>query len=118
MNQKLAETDDNGLKSLFRKEVAETQASELRQLSAYLQNGSIRPPEWDAWLQKTASNTHESMQMVASITDVKAVPDGYTQDQVLEEFRTKLTGFGKALKAWRQILKQAKEASTIVVSQA
>ena len=52
----LAEMSDRDLISLFRVEVAHWQAADLVRLGSYLQDGSIRAPLWQEWLQQSANN--------------------------------------------------------------
>lgn len=105
--RELSEMTDRGLLSLYRTEVAENQGTELARLSAYLQDGSIRPPAWQDWLQQSINNISTSMQNPAAITDMKFLPDGATAGEVLAEFRNLAGDYALALSAWADIRQAA-----------
>jgi hypothetical protein len=109
--QHLAETDDRGLLSMFRKEVAELQGLDLHKLDTLLQNGAIRPPEWQSWLEQSASNVNQSMQQLAEITDIQGLPEGASAESLLEESRDYAAGFSGALSAWVAIRDAARKAT-------
>lgn len=108
--KELSEMTDRGLLTLFRSEVAEAQGTEFTRLSAYLQDGSIRPPAWQDWLQQSVNNIGASMQSPAKILDIEPLPDSYTEQSALEEFRSLVGMYASALQAWESIRKAAAQA--------
>ncbi|MEP5568793.1 MAG: hypothetical protein ABJN62_13215 [Halioglobus sp.] len=108
MAKRLSETDDRGLQSLYRKEVAELQGLDQVQLDSLLKDGTIRSPEWQGWLEQSASNVNQSMQQAAVITDMPSLPKGECRDAVLETFRRYAASFAESLQQWRAIRRTAK----------
>lgn len=107
--QELSETSSEGLLILFRKEVAEYQGGELARLNAYFQDGSIRPPDWQDWLQRSLNAISASLQTKAKLTDLKAVPAHYSEQMLLAEFRIHLADFSRGLESWRQTREAAQQ---------
>jgi len=108
MAKRLSETDDRGLQSLYRKEVAELQGLDQVQLDGLLRDGTIRSPEWQDWLQQSASNVNQSMQQTAKVTDMPNLPEGASAEYLLEEFRGLASCFAESLQQWRAIRQVAK----------
>lgn len=104
----LSQTDDRGLTTLFRRDVAEAQGLEIYKLNTLLQDGSIRPPSWESWLQESAANVNRAMQEVAAISDLPKVPGDQSDAQLLGQFRHLAGGFGCALAGWEEIREAAR----------
>jgi hypothetical protein len=111
MALRLSEINDRGLQSIYRKEVAELQGAEQMLLDNLLGDDIIRSPEWQDWLQVSASNLNHSMQQLAKITDIKGLPEGASAESLLEEFRDYAAGFSGALSAWVAIRDAARKAT-------
>ena len=111
MAKRLSETDSRGLKSIYRREVAELQGLDQVQLDELLKDGTIRAPEWQGWLEESASNVNQSMQQLAEITDIQGLPEGASAESLLEEFRDYAAGFSGALSAWVAIRDAARKAT-------
>ncbi|MEP4149553.1 MAG: hypothetical protein ABJL54_20210 [Halioglobus sp.] len=111
MAKRLSETDDRGLQSLYRKEVAELQGLDQVQLDGLLKDGTIRSPEWQGWLQQSASNVNQSMQQTANVTDMPNLPEGSDTSSLLKQFRDYATGYAGALNAWSEIRTAAIKAT-------
>ena len=111
MAAELGEMTDRGLLTLYRSEVAREQGERLSSLGAYINNGSIRPPAWQDWLQQSVDNIGLSMQAVAQIADVKYLPEDHTEQATLGEFRIQAGGYANALAAWTSIRPVAAKAT-------
>jgi hypothetical protein len=98
--QGLAESGDRGLKSLYRKEVAELQGLDLVGLNGMLSDGSIRTPEWQGWLQDSVSLIQQNMQATAEVGDNPILPQNLSNEELLEIFRGYAAGFANALGSW------------------
>ena len=107
----LSQTNDRGLATLFRREVAELQGLEQYKLNSLLADGSIRPPAWQSWLQDSANNVSQAMQTVAEIKDMSNLPEGKDNAQLLNQFRSLAADFGEALASWVALRKAAREIS-------
>jgi hypothetical protein len=110
--RELSQMTDRGLLTLFRSEVAEAQGAELVRLSSYLQDGSIRPPVWQDWLQQSINNINSSMQTAAQLSDIQSLPETNSATSALEEFRCLAGNFSSALSAWPGIRAVAATATT------
>ncbi|QFU74481.1 hypothetical protein EY643_01755 [Halioglobus maricola] len=106
----LASTDDRSLLTLYRKEVAEGQGSELARLAGILQDGTIRDPAWQDWLQQSANNIATAMQTPASLADFS---ENISTDQLLNRLREYCAGFALALHGWQAIREAAAEIGDI-----
>ncbi len=101
--RRLSETSDRGLLVEFRREVAEAQSNEFARLNGFLQDGSIRPPGWQDWLEQSARQVGEAMQVPAAPGDVASIPDGLGESEILARFRNYLAGFAASLENWQAI---------------
>ena len=99
----LAHGSDRGLISIYRKEVADIQQHELARLNTLLQDGRIRPPLWQDWLERSVQNISAALNTGAAITDIPSLPAGLGENEVLDLFRRHVTGFSNALFAWEEI---------------
>lgn len=108
----LAGMDDRALTTLFRREVAEGQAVELRRLAGFLQDGTIRAPGWQDWLQQSANNVAAAMQQPAAITDMPSLPAGIDEPAALSAFRGYCAGFAASLQGWAAIRAAARSLDT------
>ena len=111
MAKRLSETDNRGLQSLYRKEVAELQGLDQVLLDGLLQDGTIRSPEWQGWLQQSATNVNQAMQQPATVTDMPHLPEGQTVEALLAQFRNYAAGYAGALGAWGGIRNAARLAT-------
>lgn len=108
----LGETGDRGLKLTYRTEAAEMLGLELSKLESLLNNGKIREPIWQGWLEDTAKATRQTLQGLARVTDVAGVDDTWTESELLARFRDLASSFGKALFAWDTIRGAASELTS------
>lgn len=107
LGRTLSETSDRGLLVTYRREVAQGQSDEFSRLNAFLQDGSIRPPGWQDWLEQSARLLGEAMQTPAALTDVPGIPDELSGDEILSRTRTLLGGFAASLESWQLIRRAA-----------
>ena len=114
----LAEMTDRALTSLFRKEVAHWQAADLARVGSYLQDGSIRAPIWQEWLQQSANNIAAATQVPARVTDMPGLPDGMGEEQALNALRELCEAYAASLSSWEDIRAAAGECSRQVLGQA
>lgn len=112
MIRELSMSSDRALTALFRAEVAENQANELTRLKNYLQDGRIRTPAWQDWLQRSVSGINQSMQQPATPADIKSLPSSMTAQSVLNHFHEYAGKFATALNGWSEIRDVAMAAST------
>lgn len=111
MAEQLSQTDDRGLVTLFRREVAELQGLEQYKLGSLLADGSIRPPTWQGWLQDSADNLNQALQTAAQIQDMPNLPRDQDTAQLLAQFRKHAAGFGLALASWVAVREAASAIS-------
>ncbi len=111
MATQLSQTDDRGLATLFRKEVAQLQGLEQYKISALLNDGSIRAPLWQSWLEESAANLNQAMQTLAQVSDLPEVTEGQSSTQLLAQFRTYAAGFGESLASWESMREAARRVS-------
>lgn len=114
----LSETSNRGLQTIFRAEVAEAQGTELSRLGMYLQDGSIRPPMWQDWLQQSINEISASIQAPAAVRDIKDIPKTWTEVAILDEFRAFVSGFSAALAGWNEIRSTAESAANHMLASA
>jgi hypothetical protein len=107
----LSHGSDRGLISMYRKEVAEIQQQELARLNTLLQDGRIRPPLWQHWLENSVQNISAAMNTTAAITDMASLPAGLQESEVLVLFRRHVGDFSDALFAWEAIREAAAEVT-------
>ena len=89
--------------SIFRKEVAEAQGTEFARFARLLQDGTIRSPEWQGWLQASANSVQGSMQTAASLSDIKSLSKTMQTDDVLPMFRSLVAEYAQSLASWSDI---------------
>ena len=111
LTRELSQTDSLDLILLLRKDVAESQSRELAIISARLQDGMIRSPEWQGWLEESAKKINQSMQVPAQIKDNPALPGELSTDEVLNAFKTYAASFAESLQQWQAIRKSAEKAA-------
>ncbi|AQA17029.1 hypothetical protein BST95_01180 [Halioglobus japonicus] len=105
MAAELGEADDRSLTTIYRKEVAENQGAELSRLSRHLQDGTIREPSWQDWLQRSANSVATQMQQPAALGDFKDL--AIAPEQLLPRFKGYCSSFAQALNAWSDIRQEA-----------
>lgn len=104
----LSQTDDRGLSTRFRQEVAEMQGLEQFKLSSILGDGNIRAPAWQSWLETSARNVQGAMRELAQPDDLPNLPGELDNAALLERFRRHAAAFGDALAGWTRIRAAAK----------
>jgi hypothetical protein len=110
MTRSLSTTDDHGLATIYRTEVAEAQGRELAWLKRLAQNGSTRPPAWQEWVSESIQLISDSMQTHSRVEDMHSLPPQYTQESALNKFRELSQGFADSLDSWLQIRASAAAA--------
>lgn len=103
----LAGASDRGLISIYRKEVAENQQLEMSRLNGLLQDGRIRPPLWQSWLEQSARNVSAATHSNAAISDIPLMPTHLQDGEILELFRHHAGDLSAALFAWEDIRNSA-----------
>jgi len=103
MIKELSMSSDLALTTLFRAEVAENQCTEFVRLRNYAQDGKIRTPAWQDWLQRSVSGINQSMQEPARLTDISSLPSAMTAEAVLGYFHDYAAKFAGALGGWTSI---------------
>ncbi|MFV8819726.1 hypothetical protein [Haliea sp. E17] len=109
--RQLSETSDKGLEMEFRKEVAEAQSDEYSRLNRLLQDGMIRPPGWQDWLEQSVRQVGDAMQVPAALGDLASIPEGLDVSEIIELFRSNLAGFAGSLGCWQAIRNAATTVS-------
>ncbi len=110
----LGETSDRDLLNEYRREVAQAQGNEFARLNAYLQDGSIRPPTWQDWLQRSVANLGAAMQAPALLTDISGIPAGMPEAEVLTTAREYFSGYARSLAQWDAIRAAASDAAASI----
>lgn len=113
----LAEMTDRALTSVFRKEVAHWQVADLARLGMYLQDGSIRAPLWQDWLQQSANNIAQAMQAPANVADFPGLPDSMPADDALAMLRQLCAGYASALSTWEELRNVAQKTEQELMAQ-
>ncbi|MCB1679491.1 MAG: hypothetical protein KDI16_12485 [Halioglobus sp.] len=98
--RELSETSDTDLRGLYRSEVAQLQAGQLRQLNACLGDGLPRPSAWQAYLHDSVNTVSEAMQAAASPEEAPGMPVGQAAPELFGQFRDYAARFAAALSAW------------------
>lgn len=111
----LAETSDRDLISLFRREVAYWQAADLSRLAGFLNDGSIRAPLWQQWLQQSLDSIAAATQVPAKVTDMPGLPAGMSDEQALNTLRELCAGYAASLSGWQAIRAAAEVSSRDVL---
>ncbi|RLQ21174.1 hypothetical protein DWB85_13900 [Seongchinamella sediminis] len=115
---KLSEMSDRDLISLFRREVAYWQAADLSRLARFLNDGSIRAPLWQQWLQESLDTIAAATQVPARVADMSSLPDGMSEGQALNALRELCAGYAASLSSWQEIRAAAGECSRQALGQA
>jgi hypothetical protein len=110
--RELAETSDAALLALYRTEEAKAQGAQAAGLTRNLQRDLPRPEAWLAYLKQSLDNINESMQNVARLTDIPAIPNSYDKVTILEQFRSHSSNLAMALEGWPSVREAAKAIST------
>lgn len=114
--RELSETSDQGLLTRYRAEVAESQNTEIKQLSTKLTNNAPRTQAWQDYLQESLNITTQAQATKAELGDIPRLPDGYPADKVLDEFRAYTGDFVQALEGWTEIRQAAKSVTINLVN--
>ena len=109
MITELGEGDDRSMMSIYRKEVAEAQGKELAKLRNMLQDGTIRSPIWNDWLQQSANQISSSISDVAQISDIRALPNEISEEEAIQEFRKYAINFANSISAWTACRRASQE---------
>ncbi|MCB1674793.1 MAG: hypothetical protein KDI01_00780, partial [Halioglobus sp.] len=105
--RELSETSDADLRGLYRSEVAQLQAGQLRQFNACLHDGLSRPAPWQTFLHDSVNIVSEAMQAAARPEDAPGMPAGRAAADLFGQFRDYAGGFAAALNAWPAMREQA-----------
>ncbi|MFT5710613.1 MAG: hypothetical protein ACI8QT_001311, partial [Halioglobus sp.] len=95
--RELSETSDQGLLTRYRAEVAESQNSKIKDLTAKLGDNTPRTQVWNEFLQATLNNASQAQATRAELADIPRMPDGYQAQDILDEFRAYTGDFAQAL---------------------
>jgi hypothetical protein len=114
--RELSETSDQGLLTRYRAEVAESQNSKMKQLTATLTDNTQRTQVWQDYLQESLDNTSQAQDTKAELDDIPGMPDGYQAQDILNEFRAYTGDFTQALEGWVAIRQAAKTVTADVLS--
>lgn len=114
--RELSETSDDGLLTRYRVEVAESQSSTAKRLTAKLQEDIARTQVWQDYLQQSLNNVAGAMGTKAKLEDIADIPEGYEEQAILDEFRAYSGEFAVALGSWEAIRGAAKTVTTQLIN--
>jgi hypothetical protein len=109
--RELAETPDRGLITLYRSETASRQAREAQKIRTLLQQAIPRTESWRTYLEQRLGGLNTALQAVPDLCQSGGVPQSYTGDAVLADFRGYAGGFAAALNAWSDLRGAASKVS-------
>ncbi|TGD72474.1 hypothetical protein E4634_13145 [Mangrovimicrobium sediminis] len=95
-----AETVDVDLAIMFRREAAELQADDMLLYQRLLQDGMLRPPQWQEWLQDSLQSVQAASQQAAAPGALRNLPQPIDDTEALARFREFASGMAAALAHW------------------
>jgi len=103
--QEMSESSNVGLHAKFQAEVAARNASKLRAMGAQVQasSQSQAPQDWQNYLQQGLSELTQAVQTPASPADIKGIPEGMSEDAVIDQAKAFAAEFSSALQTWPAI---------------
>jgi len=110
--RRMANRSDEDLLLDYRTELARGHADQLRMLNQQLQRSADLPSgNWQGYLKRGMEEMQQVLVNPRSPTQLKGVPEGTTEAEVLAEFRVLARGWADALEGWVAV----REASVEVV---
>jgi len=110
--RRMANRSDDDLLLDYRTELARGHSDQLRMLNQQLQRSRDLPSgNWQGYLQRGMEEMQQVLVNPRSPTQLKGVPEGTSEAEVLEEFRELARGWADALDGWVDL----REASVDVV---
>ncbi|MEQ8515851.1 MAG: hypothetical protein RIC38_09635 [Chromatocurvus sp.] len=110
--RRVANRSDDDLLLDYRHELARGHADQLRMLNQQLQRSSDLPSNnWQGYLKRGVEEMQQVLVNPRSPTQLKGIPEGTPEAEVLAEFRELARGWADALDAWVAV----REASVDVI---